>query len=309
MKTKRILQSLLLTSLLCTFAARAENGPPIEVKALEVKAVEARPASAPPQAAAPELNPSDYKLSDYRLGSGDAIRILVFQNPDMTLETRVNEGGSITYPLIGKVDVGGVTIAQAELNIASALRRGGFVQKPQVNIVLLQVRGNQVSVLGQVNRPGRYPLETFNTRVSELLAMAGGIVGSGGVVVGGADKVIVSGIREGRRFRKEVDVAELFLDNRIEDDFLVSSGDVIYVPPAPVYYIYGEAQRSGSYRIKRGMSVQQAMAEAGGPTYRGTERNLRVDRRGPDGTIASITPKPHEPVMPDDVLYVSESLF
>ncbi len=309
MKPNRMLQSLLLTSLLCAFAAHAEKEPPIEVKALEVKAVEAEPAMQPPQAAAPELNPSDYKLSDYRLGPGDAIRILVFQNPDMTLETRVNERGSITYPLVGKVDVGGVTIAQAELNIASALRRGGFVQKPQVNIVLLQVRGNQVSVLGQVNRPGRYPLETFNTRVSELLAVAGGIVGSAGAIAGGADKVIVSGIREGRRFRKEVDVAELFLNNRIEDDFLVASGDVIYVPPAPVYYIYGEAQRSGSYRIKRGMSVQQAMAEAGGPTYRGTERNLRIDRRGPDGAIASIHPKPHEPVMPDDVLYVSESLF
>lgn len=308
MKPNRLLQALLVVTLMYAVGARAGDNPPsIEVKALEVKAVEAQAAAEP--RAAPELNPADYKLSDYRLGPGDAIRILVFQNPDMTLETRVNERGGITYPLIGKVDVGGVTIAQAELNIASALRRGGFVQKPQVNIVLLQVRGNQVSVLGQVNRPGRYPLETFNTRVSELLAMAGGIVGSGGAIPGGADKVVVTGIREGRRFRKEVDVAELFISNRVEDDFLVASGDVIYVPPAPVFYIYGEAQRSGSYRIKRGMSVQQAMAEAGGPTYRGTERNLRIDRRGADGTIASIHPKPHEPVQPDDVLYVSESLF
>lgn len=307
MKPIRMLQPLFLAALVIAAGARAESKPPIEVKAMEVKAVEAQAAGEPQ--AAPELNPSDYKVSDYRLGPGDAIRIQVFQNPDMTLETRVNENGGITYPLIGKVDVGGVTIARAERNIASALARGGFVQKPQVNIVLLQVRGNQVSVLGQVNRPGRYPLETFNTRVSELLAVAGGIIGSGGAMPGGADKVVVSGIREGRRFRKEVDIAELFLSNHIEDDFLVASGDVIYVPPAPVYYIYGEAQRSGSYRIKRGMSVQQAMAEAGGPTYRGTERNLRIDRRGPDGTIASIHPKPHEPVQPDDVLYVSESLF
>lgn len=254
-------------------------------------------------------NPADYKISDYRLGPGDAIRILVFQNPDLTLETRVSEGGTITYPLVGAVAVGGTTIAQAELNIAKALRSGGFVQKPQVNIVLLQVRGNQVSVLGHVNRPGRYPLETFNTRVSELLAMAGGIIGSIGGATGGADTVVVSGLRDGKAFRKEVDIAELFASNRLEDDFLVASGDVIFVPPAPVYYIYGEAQRAGSYRIKRGMSVQQAMAEAGGPTYRGTERGLRIDRRGPDGTIASINPQPHEPIQPNDVLYVSESLF
>ena len=286
MNSSRLLQSFLVVmALLFAIGARAEEKAPAD------------------------YNPADYKIGDYRLGPGDAIRILVFQNPDLTLDTRVNEGGTITYPLVGKVGVGGITIAQAELNIASALKRGGFVQKPQVNIVLLQVRGNQVSVLGQVNRPGRYPLETFNVRVSDLLAVAGGIVGSIGGATGGADKVIVSGLREGKPFRKEVDIAELFMTNRIDDDFIVASGDVIYVPPAPVFYIYGEAQRSGSYRIKRGMSVQQAMAEAGGPTYRGTERGLRIDRRGPDGTVASIRPKPNEPVLPDDVLYVSESLF
>lgn len=253
--------------------------------------------------------PADFKIGDYRLGPGDAIRILVFQNPDLTLETRVAEAGAITYPLVGKVDVGGTTIADAERKIAAALKAGGFVQKPQVNIVLLQVRGNQVSVLGMVNRPGRYPLETFNTRISEVLATAGGAIGSVGAATGGADKAIVVGVREGQAFRKEVDIADLFLSSRPENDFLVASGDVIYVPPAPVFYIYGEAQRAGSYRIKRGMSVQQAMAEAGGPTYRGTERGLRVDRRGADGKIASIRPEPHEPVQPDDVLYVSESLF
>ncbi|HZV97904.1 MAG TPA: polysaccharide biosynthesis/export family protein, partial [Methylophilaceae bacterium] len=75
---------------------------------------------------------------DYTLGSGDAIRILVFQNPDLTLDTRVSEGGTITYPLVGTVKVGGMPIAQAERTIAAALKSGGFVQQPQVNIVLMQ---------------------------------------------------------------------------------------------------------------------------------------------------------------------------
>lgn len=290
MKLNRLLQSVLMAlTASMSLAAVADNQ-----------------AAAPAKAANP---PAEFKIGDYRLGAGDGIRILVFQNPDLTLETRVAEGGAITYPLVGKVDVGGTTIAEAERKIAAALKAGGFVQKPQVNIVLLQVRGNQVSVLGMVNRPGRYPLETFNTRISEVLATAGGAIGSVGPAPGGADKAIVVGLREGKTFRKEVDIADLFLSTKPENDFLVASGDVIYVPPAPVFYIYGEAQRSGSYRIKRGMSVQQAMAEAGGPTYRGTERGLRVDRRGADGKIASIRPEPHEPVQPDDVLYVSESLF
>ncbi|NBX20375.1 MAG: polysaccharide export protein EpsE, partial [Betaproteobacteria bacterium] len=103
--------------------------------------------------------------SDYPLGAGDTIRVQVFQNPDLTIETRVSESGIITYPLIGAVPLGGLSVAAAEKKIADALQTGGFIQKPQVNIALIQIRGNQVSVLGQVARPGRFPLETVNTRL------------------------------------------------------------------------------------------------------------------------------------------------
>lgn len=240
---------------------------------------------------------------DYKLGQGDAIRILVFQNPDLTLDSRVSESGTITYPLIGTVNIGGLSIEAAEKRIAAGLKDGGFVQKPQVNIILIQVRGNQVSVLGQVNRPGRFPLETANNRVSDVLAMAGGIIPSG------ADSVIVTGIREGKPFRREIDFPGIFIDDKSENDIPVSGGDVIYVHRAPVFYIYGEAQRSGSYRIERGMTIQQALAQAGGPTMRGTESRIRVHRRMPDGKVSQLSLDPQEPVQADDVIYVRESLF
>lgn len=240
---------------------------------------------------------------DYKLGQGDAIRILVFQNPDLTLDSRVSESGTITYPLIGTVNIGGLSIEAAEKRIAAGLKDGGFVQKPQVNIILIQVRGNQVSVLGQVNRPGRFPLETANNRVSDVLAMAGGIIPSG------ADSVIVTGIREGKPFRREIDFPGIFIDDKSENDIPVSGGDVIYVHRAPVFYIYGEAQRSGSYRIERGMTIQQALAQAGGTTMRGTESRIRVHRRMPDGKVSQLSLDPQEPVQADDVIYVRESLF
>lgn len=240
---------------------------------------------------------------DYRLGAGDAIRIQVFQNPDLTLETRVSESGSLSYPLIGNVDVGGLSIGAAEQKIARALKEGGFVQQPQVNIVLIQIRGNQVSVLGQVNRPGRFPLETFNTRISEMLATAGGIAPTG------ADRVILVGSRNGKPLRKEVDVAGLYLDNRLEDDIVVAGGDTLYVHRAPTFYIYGEVQRPGSYRVERGMTVRQALAQGGGPTARGTENRLRLHRRGTDGKVAELGPELDAPILADDVLYVRESIF
>lgn len=240
---------------------------------------------------------------EYQIGSGDNIRITVFQNPDLTVETRVTENGTISYPLLGSVKVGGLTIPAAEAAIASGLKAGSFIKEPQVNISLLANRGNQVSVLGTVGRPGRYPLETFNTRISEMIAIAGGIA------AGGADTIILTGTRAGKPLYKVIDIPGMFLDNKFDDDIVVVGGDVVYVHRQPMFYIYGEAQRAGSYRIERGMTVRQGLAQAGGPTARGTERNLRVYRRGASGQIESISPDMNAMLQPDDVLYVQESLF
>jgi len=239
----------------------------------------------------------------YRIGVGDTIRITVFQNPDLTLETRVGETGVITYPLIGTIRIGGMALPAAEQAISKALRDGNFIKQPQVSILPVQIRSNQVSVLGQVNKPGRFPLETFDTRLSEMIAIAGGIA------PGGGDMVILAGKRDGRPFRKEIDVPALFFDKGSQDDVPVAGGDVIYVPRAPVYYIYGEVQRPGAYRVERGMTMRQALVQGGGPTVRGTERGLRVFRHGANGQVETISPKPNDPVMPEDVLNVGESIF
>jgi len=240
---------------------------------------------------------------EYQIGAGDSIRITVFQNPDLTVETRVTENGTVSYPLIGPVKLGGLTIPAAEAVIAKGLKAGSFIQEPQVNISLLANRGNQVSVLGAVGRPGRFPLETFNTRISEMIAIAGGISPVG------ADTVILTGTRAGKPLRKEIDIPAMFLDNKLDEDIVVAGGDVIYVPRQPMYYIYGQVQHPGSFRIERGMTVRQALAQAGGPTPRGTERNLRAYRRGAGGQIESINPEMNATLQPDDVLYVQESLF
>lgn len=241
--------------------------------------------------------------SEYRLGDGDSIRVLVFQNPDLTVETRVTENGTITYPLIGTLTIGGMTIPGAEQTIAKALSDGGFIQRPQVNIILLQNRGNQVSVLGQVGHPGRFALETFTTRLSEMIAIAGGIG------PGGADTAIITGVRDGKPFRKEIDIVGMFLNNDLQEDLVVAGGDVIYVQRQPMYYIYGEVQHPGAFRIERNMTVRQALALSGGLTARGTERKLGVYRRGSNGKVDRITPDMEEAVLADDVLYVRESLF
>jgi polysaccharide export outer membrane protein len=219
------------------------------------------------------------------------------------MEGRVSENGSISYPLIGSVDLGGLSTTAAERKIADALQKGGFIQNPQVNITLTQIRGTQVSVLGQVARPGRYPLESVSIRLIDMLATAGGANPTGD------DVVIVTGTRDGKPFRKTIDVPALFLDAQPTAGLVLLGGDTIYVHRAPVFYIYGEAQRPGSYRIERGMTVMQALAQGGGPNGRGSEKRLRLHRKSADGSIQLIEPQLTDAVLADDVIYVKESIF
>lgn len=240
---------------------------------------------------------------EYRLGPGDGVKISVFQNPDLGLETRVSDTGAISYPLVGSVQIGGLTVAAAERAIADGLKKGGFVLQPQVTLVIQQVRGAQVAVLGQVARPGRYPLESTAMKVTDVLALAGGTAPQG------ADRVILTGVRNGRRVRAEIDVADLFVAWTPEKDVPVMAGDTLYVQRAPQFYVYGEVQRAGAYRVERQMTVLQALALGGGLSPRGTERGIRIHRRGEDGAVRVTNPQLNDPVQPDDVIVVREALF
>ena len=240
---------------------------------------------------------------EYRLGPGDVVRVTVYQSPDLSLETRIGETGIISYPLLGSVRLGGLSVTQAERAIADGLRSGNFLRQPQVSLLVVQVRGSQVSVLGQVNRPGRFPIETADMRLTDLLAMAGGISSSG------ADTITFVGTRNGQPIRRELDLPGIVRSERRADDVVLQNGDVVYVERAPVVYIYGEVQRPGAMRLERGMTVMQALATGGGLTQRGTEKGMRIHRKGTDGKVQILQPSMDDPVRDGDVVYVRESLF
>lgn len=244
------------------------------------------------------------KIYDDRLGAGDTVRIQVFQNPDLTLETRVQESGSISYPLIGSVKLAGLSVVEAEKVIAAALKTGGFMQLPQVTITTVQSRRKQVSVLGAVGRPGQFPLDAINTKLSDMVAIAGGISPAG------SDTVIVTGQRDGKPFRQEVNMSAMYLEGKVSNDIVLQGGDVIYVNRAPVFYVYGEAQRPGAFRLERNMTFMQALVMAGGPSARGTEKRLRLHRQSVEGAVKEVaSPDLSDMVQPDDVIFVRESLF
>lgn len=285
--------SILRSTMVAAMAIMLTLGALLPLPAHAQEAVAPAPASAPAPVAA----------AQYRLALGDTIRITVFQSPDLSLETRITEAGVISYPLLGSVALLGLTVAEAEQRIANGLREGKFVNQPQVSINVVQARGNQVSVLGQVGRPGRYPLETGEVRVTDMLAIAGGVAPTGSEIV------VVVGTRNGQPYRVEVDLSNVFGADRDKTDVLLRNGDVIWVERAPMIYMYGEVQRPGALRLERNMTVMQALASAGGVTLRGTTRGLRVSRKAADGTLSEIQPAMTDTLRPDDVVYVRESLF
>ena len=241
--------------------------------------------------------------AEYRLGSGDVVRINVYQNPDLAIETRVTEAGLISYPLLGSIRVGGLSVTATEKLIAEGLRSGNFVKQPQVTLVVMQVRGNQASVLGMVNRPGRYQIEVADMRLTDLLAMAGG------TAVNGSDMVVVTGKRDGKPFRAEVDMPSVFATGGTGKDMLINNGDSIWVDRQPLVYIYGEVQRPGPMRVERGMTVMQSLATGGGLTQRGTQKGIRIHRKATDGKVQVVEPTLDDKVQDGDVVYVRESLF
>src|SRR6266853_20003 len=237
------------------------------------------------------------------LGGGDFVRITVFQNPDLTTETRISERGTITFPLIGEISLAGLTPAGAEARIARQLIEGKFVLKPQVSLNVVRVRSRQVSVLGQVARPGRYPLDDTSSNLTDLLALAGGISTTGD------DSVTVMVTRNGKTAKQDINVPTMYRTGDLSQNIQLQSGDAIFVQRAPVFYIYGEVQRAGTYRLEPAMTVMQALSGGGGVTSRGTDRGLKVHRRMPDGAVAKLDAQLSDTLQPDDVIYVRESLF
>jgi polysaccharide export outer membrane protein len=240
---------------------------------------------------------------EYKLGVGDVVRITVYDHPDLLVDAaQVDEDGNLSVPLIGATPVAGLTASAAQKRIANAMEKGGFLIHPNINIMVQQYRSKQISVLGQVNKPGKYALE-FKSSLTDLLALAGGISTLG------SDNVILIHKENDQLKQTNIDTLALFKDGQFSLNYAVDDGDIIFVPRAEVFYIYGEVQHPGAYRVEKNMNVMQAIAAGGGITLRGTERGAQIRRHDKDGNSITLPATANEQVKADDVIYVKESLF
>ena len=292
---------IVLAALVATLALPTLAQPVAKVKVTSpsVAAVSSPAQASSPAPQPPELQPASNPLES--LGMGDMVRVTVFRNPDLTTEARVTERGTIVFPMLGEIRVAGLTPSQASAQIAQKLRDGRFVVNPEVTVSIAQVNSRQVSVLGNVNKPGRYPLDSVNVKLTDVLATAGGVGPTG------AD--IVTIVSAGNGKKADVDLAAMFRNGDLTKNVDLQPGDTIYVHRAPMVYVYGEVQKGGAYRLEPNMTVMQAIALASGITPRGTERGIKLTRRDAAGSVKKIDVSLTDPVQSDDVIYIRESLF
>jgi polysaccharide biosynthesis/export protein len=240
-----------------------------------------------------------------RLGTGDLIEVSVYNVPDLSTKTRVGSAGDIYLPLVDYVHVAGLTINEAEAVIEKRLDQGGFVKNPHVHLFVDEYTSAGASVLGEVTRPGVYPV-LGDQRLFDLISAAGGFTEKAGknVTVTHRDKTpIVVPISR--------DVME-----HPDSNIAIAPGDTINVSQADIVYVVGDVLRPSGFLMQSGhMSVLQAIALAGGTTSTAKLSGARVVHKGPSGL--SETPVPLKKLLqakaddielqPNDILFVPTS--
>jgi polysaccharide export outer membrane protein len=116
---------------------------------------------------------STEESSGYRIGVGDKLDMSVFDVPELSSSTIVNDAGFVELPVVGAVQVIGKTLSEAREAIRKAL--SGPVKRPDINLVISEFGSQRVAVLGAVSKPGAYPLRRHVSSFSELLGEAGGL--------------------------------------------------------------------------------------------------------------------------------------
>jgi len=291
----------LLVMLLASVAAQEQSGTQEKPGNVEKNDV-----ALPVQGSQPEHDPAR-PAPDLRLGTGDLIEVSVYNVPELTTKARIGDKGDIYLPLIDYVHVGGLTVEETQNLVQKRLADGGFVRNPHVAVFVDQYAADGASVLGEVSKPGVYPV-IGQRRLFDLISAAGGLTEKAG------RNVTVT-----RRSEPDkpltVPLSRNVADNP-ESNVPVFPGDTIIVRKADVVYVVGDVGRPSGFLMDSGhLTVLQALALAGGTTRTAKLGSVRIIRKGPEGmTETPVQLKkileakaPDLPMQADDILFIPTS--
>lgn len=250
----------------------------------------------------------------YLVGPADVLKIQVFEEASLSGNYSVDTDGTISFPFLNRVQVRGKTLSEVESIITTGLR-AGFVLRAQVSAEIFQYRSRSIYVMGEVKAPGKYTIEGQATLL-EVIAKAGSFTAAAG------PDIVLQRYKDGMAAAVSApakadspDTAEI-LRVKIDDlkaglftaNILLQDSDTIIVPSAERYYVTGFVRAPGSFVLRPGMTIAQAIAEAGGLTERGSNRRIKVTRKV-NGKDVELDAQPSDLVRPNDTIKVPQRLI
>jgi polysaccharide export outer membrane protein len=254
--------------------------------------------------------------TDYVVGAPDALTIAVWNQPNLTGKFTVEADGTFTFPLIGRVTAGGLTLRAIEAELKRRLG-DGYLKNPQISVSVESYRSQQIFVVGEVRTPGAYPL-TGNMTLIEALARAGSITSdaSGEALIvhapvranatnsSRADGTEAAGAPDVVRVQlSELETGSWTQNVRLQD------ADTIFVSRAASLYVFGQVRNPGAYRMQAGATVLQALSLAGGVTDRASTARIKIIRVIDGKKTEENKVKLDDFVRPGDTIVVPERFF
>ena len=224
----------------------------------------------------------------YRLSASDKISIRVFDEENLNLEATIGNTGIISYPLLGDLQIKGLTLNEVEALITQGLK-GPYLLNPRVTVTMLEYRSFFVN--GEVTKPGGYPYQPGLT-LRKAIALAGGLAEN-------ASKEKLTIVRENDASKTPA---------KADLDTIVFPGDIVIVMEYQQVYLNGEVKKPGGYSFKRGLTLRKAVALAGGFTERAAKDKIFVIHEN----SADQTPekgKLEDIVQPGDIITIKQSFF
>jgi len=213
---------------------------------------------------------------DPMLGPGDLLELKVFEAPELSSQARISSRGFITLPLLGDVEIAGLTARQVEMKVEE-LYRAKYIRDPHVSLFIREHLSQKVTFVGQVKSPGTYELPD-RIKLLDALALAGGLTEK----AGGTAQVRRVGTSKEDTGSYVVDLDRLIDEGAVELNIPIHGGDVIFIPEGGMFYVDGAVRMTGAFPVKATMTLEEAIMTAGGFLSYADAEDVILVRRNSD---------------------------
>ena len=242
---------------------------------------------------------------DYTVGEDDVITVTVYNQPQLSTKVRVSGDGTIILPLLGPIRVKGLNVLEISKKLTE-LYADGYLVAPQVSVFIDEFSSKKATILGMVKHPGHYAIRQ-HTSLLEFISMAGGLTDDAG-----ATAILTRRPSSGETGDVEtvqIDIARLIEKGETSQNIAIRHGDSIYIPKMEVVYINGEVRKPDKYKYEKGTTVIMAITLASGFTDKASPGNIKIIRKINGEDVVITKTNMDEPVLPNDIIVVPESIF